>query len=36
MGCPSIENERDHLAIQSMKQFDRAAAGRPKFETVSW
>ena len=36
MGCPSIEIERDHLAIRSMKQFDRAAAGRPKFETVSW
>jgi hypothetical protein len=30
MGCPSIEIERDHLVIQSMKQFDRAAAGRPQ------
>ena len=30
MGCPSIEIERDHLAIQSVKQFDRAAAGRPR------
>jgi hypothetical protein len=36
MGCPSIEIERDHLAIQSMKQFDRAAAGRPKLKTASW
>jgi len=30
MGCPSIEIERDHLVIQSMKQFDRAADGRPQ------
>jgi len=30
MGCPSIEIERDHLVIQSMKRFDRAAAGRPQ------
>jgi len=30
MGCPSIEIERDHLAIQSMKLFDRAVAGRPQ------
>ena len=30
MGCPSIEIERDHLVIQSMKEFDRAAAGRPQ------
>jgi hypothetical protein len=26
----------DAPPLQSMKQFDRAAAGRPKFETVSW
>ncbi len=30
MGCPSIEIERDHLAIQSIKRFDRAVDGRPQ------
>ena len=35
MGCPSIEIERDHFVIQSMKQFDRAALVAPKFKTVS-
>jgi hypothetical protein len=30
MGCPSIEIERNHLAIQSMKKFERIAAGRPQ------
>jgi len=36
MGCPSIEFERDHLATRSVKQFDRATAGRHQFNTVSW
>jgi hypothetical protein len=35
MGCPSIEIERDYLAIHSMKQFDRTAAGRPKLKKAS-